>query len=827
MKRVLALFFVLFSNAIISQTITIVDDEKGFPVKGALIYNKNLNESIVTNDQGKADLSNFPNEGVLIISHVSYTNYSTTKKELKRKKYRIALLKKTAQLDEIVLSVFKNKENTRRIAEQTVAITKDDIFKESPQTSADLLASVPGIKVQKSQFGGGSPVLRGMESNRVLLVVDGVRMNNAIYRKGHLQNSITISPSLLERTEIVFGPSSVLYGSDALGGVIHYYTKTPKVSEKEEIKSGFFSRIGTVNQEVTTNVSAELSFKKWASFTSISYSSFGDLKMGKKRSHGFNDWGLVPYSSENLGSNFVPNPTVNSDVNIQKNTGYNQTDVLQKFFVPLSTKTDLTVNLQYSTSSNIPRFDRLSELKDDTLKFAEWYYGPQQRFLASSQLQITPAQKWLDKGTFTFAYQNIKESRVQRKFGSLGRLYRNENVDVYSLNGDFTVPLTKNKNRNLSYGFEVTYNDVSSVSEGKTLNIVNGQIDGYSGSFAVQTRFPDGGSSYLSSAIYTDYRQDLNPKSTLNTGIRLTKTWLNAKWIDQTFISLPNDEIEIKNSDLTLTIGYVYKPTKNWQINSVISSGFRSPNLDDVGKIREKNGVVTLPNVQLTPEYAYSGEVGVLKFFNDRTFSLGFNMYYTFLVHNIARRPTGDKVIYDGEVADVVVNLNNKGAYIKGFTANYFGRLNHNWKTSGFITYTEGKSKGYIESSAAENIIEPMSSIPPLFGRFELSYRKNKTEITADFRFNSKKDISKYNISEGIDNHVQTPIVDEKATDPLDKYYGTPSWSTFGLRGRYSVNENFTIQGIVSNIFDEHYKEFASGISAPGRNFSVSVQASF
>ncbi len=120
-----------------------------------------------------------------------------------------------------------------------------------------------------------------------------------------------------------------------------------------------------------------------------------------------------------------------------------------------------------------------------------------------------------------------------------------------------------------------------------------------------------------------------------------------------------------------------------------------------------------------------------------------------------------------------------------------------------------------------------MSSIPPLFGRFEVSYRKNKIELTASFRFNAKKDISNYNISEGIDNHVQTPIVDATATDDVDKYYGTPSWSTFGLNGRYSVNENFTIQGTVTNLFDEHYKEFASGISAPGRNFSVAVQANF
>jgi hemoglobin/transferrin/lactoferrin receptor protein len=296
----------------------------------------------------------------------------------------------------------------------------------------------------------------------------------------------------------VFGPSSVIYGSDALGGVIHYYTKTPKTAEKETIKSGLFSRFGTVNQEVTTSVSAELSFKKWASYTSVSYSSFGDLQMGKKRSHGFTDWGLVPNYSENIGTNYFENPTVNSDPTIQRNTGYDQKDVLQKFYIPLSEKTDININLQYSTSSNIPRFDRLSELTSGSLKFAEWYYGPQQRFLAATQVAINPQKKWLDKGVFTVAYQNVKESRVQRKFGSLERLYRNEEVDVYSVNGDFTVPLTNDKKRNLSYGFEVTYNDVSSIPEGKIISVLDNRVVGFSGDFNVQSRFPDGGSSYVS-----------------------------------------------------------------------------------------------------------------------------------------------------------------------------------------------------------------------------------------------------------------------------------------------------------------------------------------
>ncbi len=367
-----------------------------------------------------------------------------------------------------------------------------------------MLAAIPGIKVQKSQFGGGSPVLRGMESNRVLLVVDGVRMNNAIYRKGHLQSSITIAPNLLDKTEVIFGPSSVIYGSDALGGVIHYYTKTPKLSQENEVKSQFFSRYSSVNQEITTNVSAELSFEKWASFTSISYSDFGELKAGKNRNHGFADWGKVFYYSENVNGNYNENQTLNSDPNLLRNTGFNQTDVLQKFFVPLSKNTDLKVNIQYSASSDIQRFDRLTELTDlsdtSSLKFAEWYYGPQKRLLVSSQLLINPNKNWIESGAITAAYQNIKESRVQRKFGSLERSYREENVDVFSLNGDFSVPLTQDKSRILSYGFEFAYNDVSSNSYGKILNISNGEINGFSNDFKVQSSYPDGGSDYLSSA---------------------------------------------------------------------------------------------------------------------------------------------------------------------------------------------------------------------------------------------------------------------------------------------------------------------------------------
>ena len=382
--------------------------------------------------------------------------------------------------------------------------------------------------------------------------------------------------------------------------------------------------------------------------------------------------------------------------------------------------------------------------------------------------------------------------------------------------------MTKDKKRNLTYGFELSHNDVNSNSFGRTLNVSGNDILGFSGDFGVQSRYPDGGSSYMSSALYAGYRQDLNAKSTLNTGVRFTRTNLKATWIDQTFIVLPNTDIEVDNSAFTATIGYVYKPNKNWQLNTVVSSGFRSPNIDDVGRVREKAGNVTVPNINVRPEFAYNAEIGIQKYFNDRKFRVGFNTYYTLLEHYILRDfftlNGSSTILFDGEVGNIVANQNKGTAYVYGYTASYQGKLSEKVSTSGFVTYTKGR---------AYDTDEPLSSIPPLFGQFDLNYSDDKLQLGATFRFNSKKDITDFNITEGIDNHELTPIVDATATEEVDIYFGSPRWMTLGFNSSYAFNENWKLQGMINNIFDQHYREFASGISAPGRNFSFSLITTF
>jgi len=691
MRFLSVLFIFVFTVSVKAQKVKVLELGIGFPIENVTIYNDTQETIVYTDKKGIADLSDFKDSDVISFNHISFYEYEILKRELGVIEFVVHLAKKAELLDEIVLSASKGNEKRSRIAEQVDIVSEEDIKRLSPQTSADLLASLPGIRVQKSQFAGGSPVIRGMEANRILLVIDGVRMNNAIYRTGHLQNSISVSPNILERTEVIFGPSSVVYGSDALGGVIHYYTKSPKISENHEINSSLFSRYSTANNEITGEGNLELRFKKWASFTSISYSNFGDLRMGDNRNHGFDTWGKVYEYSNNTSTYYNPNAVQNPNPNIQKNTNFNQTDVLQKFVVPFSDNTEFNLNFQYSTSSNNPRFDNLTEYSGSKLKFAEWYYGPQKRLLFSPQLKINPDKKLLESGSITLAYQNIKESRVQRRFSSLDGYYRDENVDVFSLNGDFFVPLTKDETRIFSYGAELTYNNVDSEAKGKTLAIYNNTVIGFSDEFTIQSRYPEGGSTYTSAAAYINYRQDISKKSTLNTGLRFVSTHLTAKWIDTTFITLPDMDIELNNSAVTATVGYIFKPTINWQLNCIVSSGFRSPNIDDIGKIREQNGEVTVPNIYLKPEYAYNFETTILKYFNNKQFQAGLNVYYT-LLHNYITRdyfelngsPT---IIYDGDKALTMANVNKENAYIVGGTFSFKGNLNPNWLTEGSITY--------------------------------------------------------------------------------------------------------------------------------------------
>ncbi|GAI23612.1 unnamed protein product, partial [marine sediment metagenome] len=153
-----------------------------------------------------------------------------TKKELELMDHRVFLRRHIRMLEESVISASKWEQNKSEIPNRIKSIFESDIQFHNPQTAADLIGSSNEVFIQKSQMGGGSPMIRGFAANSVLLVIDGIRMNNAIYRSGNLHNVISLDPNIIEGSEIIFGPGSVVYGSDALGGVMDFHTKRPILS---------------------------------------------------------------------------------------------------------------------------------------------------------------------------------------------------------------------------------------------------------------------------------------------------------------------------------------------------------------------------------------------------------------------------------------------------------------------------------------------------------------------------------------------------------------------------------------------------------------------
>lgn len=802
------LFLCCVSISSFSQVIRVVDSRTNKSVEGATVECVKTGTKKITNSNGETVLKEKIKQ--LCIYHI---NYDTLTIDCDKLEEEVSLKPRYQDLEKIVLSVSRFAEKKEGIPEHIELLDKKHIDQVSAQTSADLLRTIPGIRVQKSQLGGGSPVIRGMESNRVLLVVDGVRMNNAIYRKGHLQNSITVSPLALDRVEVVFGPTSVVYGSDALGGVIHYYTKQLDYSPQSNTENKLFYRHSTVDNEHSASFSSYTSRKKWASYSNVSFSSFDDLKMGKNRTHGYKDWGKVFRYSKNTENDFYETSTLNSDPNIQKNTGYHQLDVLQKFMIPLHENIDLVLNGQYSTSSDIPNFGKLNDVKDGDLKFAEWRYGPQKRFMISTQAKFKDYQSLLENGDITLAYQNISESRINRQFGSLERVSRFENVDVYSLNSDFYKSLTKDGDRKLFYGFELVHNKVNSRAKGENLLIDGNKVMGIENRFEVDTRYPNAGSTYTSAAIYTSYRQRLNTKNTLNLGLRFTNTHLTANWDKNVAIPIPNNTIGLNNTALTGSIGYIHKPNTNDRIRVVLSKGFRSPNVDDIGKIRSKSSRLTVPNMNLTPEHLYSAEVGYTRSFRKRKGEISVNAYYTLLDDYISRFPSsefGTSIVYDGDLFEnenILANTNLGQAYIYGTTISALVEVVKNVQTNLNVTYTKGRSY---------DTHEPLSSIPPLYGNFSIGVYKPKFNVVFDYKFSLQKNLKEYNLTEGIDNLDETP-----------NELGTPAWQVFDLNSNYFFNPYLRIQVQLQNLLDVHYKEFGSSISAPGRNLSASVAYSF
>jgi hemoglobin/transferrin/lactoferrin receptor protein len=706
----------------------------------------------------------------------------------------------TRILSEVVIVVNRWEQNIREIPNRITKVSTGQIRFQNPQTAADLLGASNQVFVQKSQMGGGSPMIRGFASNRVLLVVDGVRMNNAIFRSGNVQNVISLDAHAIENAEVIFGPGSVVYGSDAIGGVMDFHALMPKLSIEKPmtLTANSLLRYSSANHENTAHADVSIGLRKWAFLTSLTYSDYGNLKQG---SHGPDEYLRPDYVARENGMDVV---RTNSDARIQLPTGYNQVNAMQKVRFRPTADWDLQYAFHYSSTSQYDRFDRLI-LKNDANNFisAEWYYGPQKWKMHALNVSYLKRTALFDLAKLTFGYQIYKESRHNRNFGSANRNNRFEEVKAFSVNLDFDKEL--NKQLHIFYGAEAILNKVYSTAYRLNINTET--------TAPLSTRYPDN-SDWQSYAAYFSTKIRLNDPWLLTLSGRVSHVYTNASF-DKQFFDFPFDEATLRNTAANGSAGLIYTPTSSWKIFSNLSSGFRAPNVDDIGKVFDSQpGNIVVPNPDLKPEKALSVELGTVGVIA-KNLTLDFGVYYTTLNNAIARAPSlfngQDSVEFDGVLSRVLSLQNISELFVYGIQAGIDWKFLGSFQFTSTINYQKGREK-----DPATGLDFSPTHVAPLFGASHLIYTAKKIKADLYANYNGMIAFRELAFSEHGDAHLYAK---DEAGNPY-----APRWCTLNLKSSYTAGEHITVDAGIENLFDKRYRPYSSGISSPGRNLIISLR---
>ncbi len=706
---------------------------------------------------------------------------------------------KSIKLKEIVLNSQRFEQDKRTISKQVESISKQEIELQNSQNTADVFANLGTLSIQKSQQGGGSPVIRGFEASRILLLVDGIRLNNLIFRGGHLQNSITVDKNMLENIDVLFGPSSTIYGSDALGGAIYLQTKNAKLLSENgnKVFSGnVLGNYSSVNEGKSGHFDLNYASSKFASLTSFSFNEYGDLKMGKNQNGSEPYFGERNFYVETI--NGVDTKVANDDKYIQKFSGYKQYDFMQKLIYKPNSSTQHNINLQYSTTSDIPRYDRLTDLNGTNLRSALWNYGPQKRLLGAYKL--SKGKIFLNSDlNLTLSYQNIEESRINRNFGNKNQNSRIEKVSVFALNSDFK---TKIGNADFIYGLDIVYDNLKSSAF--VTNILTG-VEGI-----LDSRYPNGKNNTFSGEGFVYLNNNFNAKSSYNVSFRAGYKTLNSEIVYNP-LNLPYTQINQKNFTYSGAIGFVNNPSENVKISFNLASAFRVPNIDDLSKIFEStNGKLIVPNSDLKPEKSVTADLGITfwdgnKIQFENTFFL--TKLYDPIVTDSFTFNGQNSVIYNGVNSVIQANQNQGKGTIAGLSTTLKAYLFEKLMFYGTFNFTNGR----IENNSGNF---PLDHIAPVYGKTGFRFENKYFNLDLNMNYNGNKNVKDFSPS-GEDNLVYATA------------NGTPSWETYNFKSSISVIKNVIVFTGIENMLDTQYRTFSSGINAGGRNIYFGAKYNF
>ncbi len=712
--------------------------------------------------------------------------------------------------EEILLSSQRFQQKRKETPRQIEVVSAKRLSELQPATLGDALINTGQVFVQKSQMGGGSPVLRGFEASRVLMVIDGVRMNNATYRAGHLQDIITIDPFILDRMEVNFGAGSTLYGSDALGGVLYFKTKDATLGEFS-VKPSATVRYQSASNSVIGNVGLKVQSEKVGLLLSATRSQFGDLRSGSKNYSDWDTFGMLPkYVTQMNGRDTM---LVNDDPQLQKGTGYSQTDLFAKIFTKTG-KVEHMVNLQKSMSDIIPRYDRMSQFNNGKPVYGRWDYAPQNR----EYISYTAKAGSEDHHTrLTLAQQRIEVGRVTRNFGLEMERTQRDAVRMRTLNLDRHDQLSASFT--LNSGIEMVWNEVTSAGINKNISTL--------AETATKARYSDSGATTQMHSVFAQGIYKMAKTGTvIQGGVRVSKYSLEALFSKANPWKLPYQSISFATTTPSYDLGLTQQLKKGLLLKASVNQAYRNPNVDDMTKVFDsKPGAKLLvPSADLKAERSTTVDLGVL-WRKDRSFAIEAGVFSSAVKNLLLDQPGTlngeDSLMYDGRLTPVYQLKNVALGEISGMYLNAKVRLVKELWFSGSLTQTQGIYR--LNDAAAE---QPLDHIPPVYGQASLRWNGKGWFAEAQCLFNGMKKAEDYS-SSGEDNQELQPIglADINGDGKADGF--NPAWQCWNIRGGYQHRSGLTATLAIENVLDLHYRYFASGMSAAGRSVNVSLAYSF
>ena len=654
--------------------------------------------------------------------------------------FQIPIKEDLRSLPEIeVISASRRNTSNLKLPFASSILSKPSQSENIPRSTPESLSIIPGVFVQKTNHGGGSPFIRGLTGNQTLLLVDGIRVNNSTFRYGPNQYLNTIDPFSIDKIEVLRGSGSVQYGSDAMGGVIQVFTKDPGFSESTNLKGTVNARYGSGNMEKSGSTEFVYSSSKLVFSGILGLKNFGDLVGG-----------------DTTGT--------------QSPSGYRESDASVKVRLKLSKKAELTVANQFVQQHDVDVFHkvRLENFKINKM-------GVQGRNLTYVKLRMEQSSPIFKEINITGSLNSTIEERNSLKNASLISGLERDKVSTSNLSAEIFSVL--NKYWTATSGLEYYRDKISS-----TRSNMNSQ----SGSITLLRGLYPNNSSYLNTSLYSLHHLELG-RFNMEAGLRYN--WLKASIFDQDI-----GQIGVSPSAFVWNAGLNYT-LKDHHVYVALNTGYRAPNIDDMGTLGIVDFRYELPSYSLKPEKSYNSELGY-KYASGRM-SLGAALYRNKMIDLITRVQTTQLI--DGY--KVYKKENTEEALIKGVEGFLEWQVDRNFTAEMFASFNHGQN---LSKS------EPLRRVPPFNGNISLKYKLTKLYVKGELAWADKQD----RLAQGDRDDNRIPL------------NGTPGWKVLNIYSGYTFGKAH-IRLSAQNLFDVDYRTHGSGINAVGRSLWMNVQYNF